>query len=167
MLRRRSISSQRASKVSDAIRISFFSCCLLILNNESPGRNKSTGALFFLPAAVLRRETAERTLFHYFSINIDHFFTSHRLISRDRRINPSLPRSQNLLIINNFLFYDCFNSCFAFDGYNYYTCRSRDLSFVGCNYCVGNSLTKYIRDYYVLTSCTLNSYYTVTSDNAD
>ena len=71
------------------------------------------------------------------------------------------------MIINSFLFYDCFNSSFAFDSYYNYTCRSSDLSFVGCNYCVSDSLTKYVSDYHVLAGSALNDYCTVGSYNLD
>ena len=67
----------------------------------------------------------------------------------------------NLLIINSYLFYDCFNSGFAVNGYNNNTCRSSDLSFRRCNYCVSDCLTKHVSDHYILAFSTLNSYNTV------
>ena len=104
MLRRRSISSQRASRVSDAVRISFFSYCLLILNNESLGRNKSTGALFGLPSPFTGVGTEELYFITLVLILDCLFIFSDYLCRGDSRTAPTT-RGQltiNLLIINSF-----------------------------------------------------------------
>ena len=72
-----------------------------------------------------------------------------------------------LFLIINLLFYDCFNSRFAFDSYSYITCRSSDCNFVGSKNCVGNGLTKYVADSNFLALCTLNDYSTISCYYAD
>ena len=88
-------------------------------------------------------------------------FACRRLINslRNRAVNS------NLLIINNFLFYDSFNCCFSFNSYYNYTCRSFDNSVIRSDNSISNCLTQQIVDSYSLACCTNNCDLTFASNN--
>ncbi len=104
-----------------------------------PRKTNPPGLVFVCCCSSQRSN--RRTLFHYFSINTDRLFTlTGYLIRYHHAVNL------NLLIINSFLFYDCFNSGFTFYGYYNYTGRCRDFSLIRRDHCASNSLTKYVAD---------------------
>ena len=121
-----------------------------------PRRTNPRG-LFFV-CFCSSQSSDRRTLFHYFSINIDCLFALAGYLIRYHR-------AVNLKFIDykNSLFYDCFYSGFTFYGYCYISCRNRDSSFAGSDYCACNRLAKNVADNNLLTFGTCDNYCAIDS----
>ena len=128
-------------------------CFKLCTIRRSPGERILRG--LFLSVFALHRDRTEELYFITLVLI--------RLLVRPHGIlglflsDITAQSNLNLLIINSYLFYDCFYSCFAFYGYYYDTCRSREGSVVGRKNCVSDCLAKNVADSNFLTSCTVDN----------